>query len=302
MIRSMTGFGEAERQLRNGRVRVQIRTVNHRFFNLSLRVPAEFERHEVALREWLRALLPRGHVLYALSVEPDSAAQAAAALELDRERARRYRDLLLQLKEELELPGEVDLKLVAGRADLFRAPPGASWGWGPGLPEVDEEMLRAVTEEAARAVVAMREAEGERLARDLRERLDAVEARAVEIETRAPERAVMERDRLREAIAKLTESQDVDADRLAREVAYLAERWDINEELVRLRSHVALFRRILESDAAEPVGKRLGFLVQEMHREATTISAKANDEVIAHATVAMREEIERIREQVENVE
>lgn len=300
MIRSMTGFGEAERPLRNGRLRVQIWTVNHRFFNLSLRVPAEFERHEVALREWLRALLPRGHVLYALSVELDSAAQAAAALELDWERARRYRDLLLQLKEELGLPGEVDLGLVAGRADVFRVSPGASWG--PALPEVDEEMLRAVTEEAARAVAAMREAEGERLARDLRERLDAVEARAVEIETRAPERAVMERDRLREAIAKLTESQDVDADRLAREVAYLVARWDINEELVRLRSHVALFRKILDSDTPEPVGKRLGFLVQEMHREATTISAKANDEVIAHATVAIREEIERIREQVENVE
>lgn len=296
----MTGFGEAERPWGHARVRVQIKTVNHRFFNLSLRVPAELERYEAALREWLRALLPRGHVLYTLSVEPDSEAQAAVALELDRERARRYRDFLLQLKEELELPGEVDLQLVVGRPELFRAPAG---GWPlPGMPEVDEETLRAVTVEAARAVVTMREAEGERLARDLLERLDAVEERAAEVEKRAPQRLVAERDRLRGVIAKLIESQEVDAERLAREVAYLAEKWDINEELVRLRSHVALFRRILESDAAEPVGKRLAFLVQEMHREATTISAKANDEVIAHATVAMREEIERIREQVENVE
>lgn len=299
MIRSMTGFGEAERAVANARLRVQIKTVNHRFFNLSLRVPGELERHELMLRDLLRGYLPRGHVVYTLSLELDPAAHASASLELDRERARRYRDLLVELKNELGLTGDVELALVAGRADLFQAPPGGSRSLAP---EVDLETLRGLTEEAARAVVVMREAEGQRLVADVRERLGEIERQVAEIEDRAPERLVVERDRLREAIARLMDSKQVDEDRLAREIAYLAERWDLSEEIVRLRSHIALFREILASDAAEPVGKRLSFLVQEMHREATTLGAKANDEVIAHASLSVKEQIERIREQVENVE
>ena len=122
------------------------------------------------------------------------------------------------------------------------------------------------------------------------------------VEERAPERLVRERDRLREAVRELAAQVDVDEDRLAREVAYLAERWDINEEVVRFRSHLVAFREALDGEGAEAVGKRLGFLVQEMHREANTIGSKANDAVIAQASVALKEEIERLREQVENVE
>lgn len=299
MIRSMTGFGEAERQARSARVRVQIRTVNHRFFNLNLRVPADLERHDLALREWLRELLPRGHVVYTLTVETGPAAEAAASLELDRALARRYRDLLRELKAELNLAGDVDLGLLAALPDVFGSSAARS---EPALPEVDPDTLREVTEEAARGVVAMREAEGARLAADLRERLQEMERGIAEIEERAPARLVAERDRLREAIARLVEAEDVDEDRLAREIAYLAEKWDISEEIVRLRSHLTHFRTTLESEATEPAGKRLSFLVQEMHREATTIGAKANDEVIAHAAVSVKEQIERMREQVENVE
>ncbi|HIF23122.1 MAG TPA: DUF1732 domain-containing protein [Gemmatimonadetes bacterium] len=108
--------------------------------------------------------------------------------------------------------------------------------------------------------------------------------------------------RLREAVKELSEQVPVDEDRLAREVAYLAEKWDINEELVRFRSHIELFAEALSGDGAEPVGKRLGFLVQEMHREANTIGSKANDAEISHASVSLKEEVERIREQVENIE
>ena len=122
------------------------------------------------------------------------------------------------------------------------------------------------------------------------------------VETRAPERLVAERDRLREAVRELAEQVPLDEDRLAREIAYLAERWDINEELVRLRSHIGLFQEALSADGEEPVGKRLGFLVQEMHREVNTIGSKANDSEISHDSVRLKEEVERIREQVENIE
>ena len=119
---------------------------------------------------------------------------------------------------------------------------------------------------------------------------------------RAPARLEEQRDRLREQVRELTEQVEVDEDRLAREIAYLAERWDINEEVVRFRSHVELFGEALSGDGSEPVGKRLGFLVQEMNREANTIASKANDTLIAQAAMGLKEEIERIREQVENVE
>jgi uncharacterized protein (TIGR00255 family) len=132
--------------------------------------------------------------------------------------------------------------------------------------------------------------------------LSAIEAAIVAIEERAPVRLIVERDRIRRVVAELLDGVAFDDERVAREIAFLAERWDVSEEMVRLRSHIALFRQSLTLDAAEPVGKRLSFLTQEMNREANTIGSKANDAPIEHAVIAIKEEIERLREQVENVE
>jgi uncharacterized protein (TIGR00255 family) len=158
-----------------------------------------------------------------------------------------------------------------------------------------------VVEAAAAAVLTMRESEGARLHDDLRERLAAMASALETVRARAPDRLLAERDRLRAQIAELALQEEVDEDRLAREVAYLAEKWDINEELVRLGAHLDAFAEAMATEAG-PVGKRLSFLVQEMHREANTIGSKANDTAIAHASVALKEEIERVREQVENIE
>ena len=179
--------------------------------------------------------------------------------------------------------------------EIFRAPEDRVEG-------PDPELVATLAEEAAAAARRMREAEGERLERDLRGRLAAMAALLDRVAERAPVRLLAERDRLRAQVAELSGQVDVDEDRLAREIAYLAERWDINEEIVRFRSHLELFDEALRGDASEPVGKRLGFLVQEMHREANTIGSKANDAEIAQAAVGLKEEIERVREQVENVE
>jgi len=122
------------------------------------------------------------------------------------------------------------------------------------------------------------------------------------VELRAPQRLLEERDRLRAAVAELSGDAQLDEDRLAREVAYLAERWDINEEVVRLRSHIEQVRQLVDADGSEPVGKRLGFWVQEMHREANTIASKANDAEVARLAVEIKTAIEKLREQVENVE
>jgi len=301
VIRSMTGYGEAARVLENGVLRVGMKTVNHRFLNVTARTPPAFERIEQELQAWLRPHILRGHVQLAVSFETGLTPREQPLPELDLERARRYAELLRRLRDELGLGGEPDLSAIARFGDVFRGPdPSAS---NVRLqPTVDAAVVRELVEEAARAVVSMREAEGARLSADMSERLRVLSDETERIADRAPTRLQRERERLRTAIRELTEQDDVDEDRLAREVAYLAERWDLNEEVVRFRSHLDLFRDTLLLEAAEGVGKRLGFVVQEMHREVNTMGAKANDVEIARATVTMKEEIERLREQVENVE
>ncbi|HEU4560101.1 MAG TPA: DUF1732 domain-containing protein, partial [Longimicrobium sp.] len=218
-------------------------------------------------------------------------------LRLDDERVQTYLTLLNQLRERFGVQGEPDLRTLARFPDVFVRDDGDAVA-----VEVAQEELRAAVDEAAQANVRMREGEGRRLHDDLEGRVAAIEASLDEIARLAPERLVAERDRLRAAIHDLAGGVGVDEQRLAQELVYTAERLDINEELVRFRAHNAAFRELLDADSAEPVGKRLGFLVQEMHREANTIGSKANHAGIAHRVVAIKEEVERLREQVENVE
>lgn len=293
MIRSMTGYGDAERDTPAGRLRLEVKTVNHRFFNTNIRMPSGFDRWEKAVSDALQEHIVRGHVMASLSLDR-SASEVGPAIDL--ERARQYHSALQELRDELVIAGEPNLSMLSRFSDIFRPPEGDR------TEGIEEEMLMEVAGAAAARCREMREAEGERLEADLRERIDAIVARLDQVETRAPERLVEHRDRLRESVRELTEQVEVDEDRLAREIAYLAERWDVNEEVVRFRSHIELFEEALSGDGSEAVGKRLGFLVQEMHREANTIASKANDADIGEAAVAIKEEIERLREQIENVE
>jgi uncharacterized protein (TIGR00255 family) len=296
----MTGYGEAVRALDEGFVRVEVKSVNHRFLNTTVRTPPGLERVETELAGWLRPLLSRGHVHLAVSVEGSAVGRDGSMPQLDIERARQYANLLHRLKDELGLQGGPDVAAVARFGDIFRAPEGGSARTA--ADAVSPELLRDAVEEAVRKLVSMREVEGARLHADMAERLRLLKQEMERIQARAPERLIRERDRLREAVRELATQPDVDEERIAREIAYLAERWDVSEELVRLRSHIDLFRDTLALDGGEAVGKRLSFVLQEMHREVNTIGAKANDAEISRATVAMKEEIERLREQVENVE
>ena len=295
MIRSMTGFGEAERQTEAGTLRVEIRTVNHRHLSVNFRTPASLAKYEPLMRDWLRAHLARGHANVAVRLEPATAA-AAVGLRLDDERVAAYLALFGELRTRFGVAGEPTLTDVLRFNDVIvRDDEG-------GRVEVPQDDVQAVMEDAARAVAAMREDEGRRLQADLEGRLAAIDAALDAIAELAPQRLAAERDRLRGAIAELSQGVGVSEERLAQEVAYLAERWDVNEELVRFRSHNELFRELMAANPEEPVGKRLSFLVQEMHREANTIGSKANHAGIAHRVVSIKEEVERLREQVENVE
>lgn len=296
MIRSMTGYGTAEKETAVGRLRAEIRTVNHDSFRASLRLPSVLEEYEIAIREWLREGLPRGHISYSLRLEtPEGQENERLTIEVDEVRVEEYLAAFSHLQEKFSLPGTIDLSTIARFNDIFQRVVEEG-------PEIEAEDLQGVTREAIAATIAMREEEGRRLAEDLEGRLSAMRASLELIEERAPARLLAERDRLRKAIAELADEVETDEDRLAREIAYLAERWDIGEEIVRLRSHIDFFARLSADEDPTPVGKRLRFITQEMLREANTIGAKANDTTIQHEVVAIKNEIERLREQVENIE
>jgi uncharacterized protein (TIGR00255 family) len=298
MIRSMTGFGEAERNTPAGRLRAEVRTVNHRFFNVNIRLPTALTRWEAELREWLRASFARGHVNCTLRLEPGEVGIGShPGYRLDDERVAAYLRLFRDLGERYGLPGTPDIHLLARYNDIIVRDETEN-----AEVAIAAEDLRAVLDAASGQAVRMREDEGRRLQDDLEDRLTAIGTALDQIGAWAPERVIAERDRLRDAVRELAAGVVIDDGRVAQEIALLAERWDVNEELVRFRSHIELFHELIAAEAEEPVGKRLAFLVQEMHREANTIGSKANDARIAHRVVAIKDEVERLREQVENVE
>jgi len=295
MLRSMTGFGSATVDTDDGSVTVELRSVNARHLRLGLGLPAGAEEWEPPLRELLAGALDRGSVEVEVTVEAPG--DAGAELELDEDRVEAFLKACDRIRKEYALPGQVDLAMVVGSGSVLR-PARRAVG-----ELVDEEVVLRATREALRELVAMREEEGRRLEADLRERVDALREGVETVEALAPERLERERSRLLEAVRELAEeAPEVDDDRVAREIALLADKWDLGEELVRARSHLDAFEELVGGPAEEPVGKRLKFLVQELHREVNTTGAKANDAAISQVVVEMKNEIEKLREQIENVE
>ena len=290
----MTGFGSAEdRVSERGRLRVEIRTVNHRYFNPQLKLPMELAGVEIEIRERLRQLLERGHV--AVTARWVDGAVAERGVTVDLARARQVLAAAQQLKKKLKLKGTVDLAFVARHPEVLTSTNGDAQSEPVKWPDV-----QAIVERAARDVVAMREKEGEALAVELNARLDALEAAARVVEEQAPARLKAEHERLTQAVQELTASAKVDEQRLALEIALLADKVDITEELVRFRAHIAAARAALVSDQA--VGKQLGFLAQELLRETNTMGSKANDARITQTVIAMKGDLEKFREQLENLE
>ncbi len=288
----MTGFGAAEGPVGDLRVGVEVRTVNHRFFNPSLKLPAAFARWEGEVREALRQRINRGHVSLIARISREENGNGI----VDEQRFAAYVAQLRALKERYALAGDVDLATLLRMPDVV------------GARNQDEEAtgsaaeLVRVVDEAATALMAMREAEGARLATVLLERLGVIEEALARIAERAPERLIAQRDRLKMSVKELSEGIALDEQRLAQEIAVLADKLDVNEEIDRFNSHLTAFRETLRTPAADGVGKRLGFLLQEMLRETNTTGSKANDARMLHEVVMVKEELERIREQVENLE
>lgn len=289
---SMTGFGEADGDVAGGRLRVEIRTVNHRFFNLAAKLPGDLAAFEVDLRDRLRRDFGRGHL--SVTVRWTSAPTVAVGtLAVNAERAREAAERLRALQLAAGLSGEIPLDLIARQPDVFVASDAetSSAQWGE---------LEPIVAAAGRMCREVRLKEGSVLADELRGRLAVIITEADRIAAQAPARLVRERERVRKVVTELLEGLAVDEQRLAQEIAFLAERLDVTEELVRLRAHLDACEAALRAEG--PVGKQLGFLAQEIGREVNTIGSKANDAAIQHAAVTMKGELERFREQLENLE
>lgn len=291
MISSMTGFGSGEGKVGAVGVSVEIRTVNHRFFNPSIKLPGVFGKWEGDVREILRQRIARGHVALTARVERD----LTRGTGINEQRFAEYVAILRELQQRHGLSDVLDTGTILG------------------LPEVldsqadDRETgtageLTAIVEQAIAALRQMRQEEGRRLAGFLLERVQVIEEGVKRIRDRAPIRLADQATRLKRSVKELAAAANVDPQRLAQEIAILADKLDISEELERFDSHIGSFRQSVSASGEEPVGKRLGFLLQEMVREANTTGSKASDAAILADVVMIKEELERIREQVENIE
>lgn len=296
MITSMTGFGAAEGVVGGYRLAIELRAVNHRFFNPAIKLPGALMRWEGDVREALRRRFARGHLTLMGRAERD----AEHVVAVNEPRFAAYVEQLRALRDRYGLAGDVDLATVLRLPDVLSGSVAADTPENDVAGSLDE--LLPLVDSAAGALEQMRRTEGASIAAFLLEHLGVIEHALDRIEQRAPQRLVEQRDRLRAAVAELAGGVAVDPQRLAHEIAILADRLDIAEEISRFRAHIAAFRAAVSDPSAAPVGKRLGFLIQEMLRETNTTGSKANDATILADVVVIKEELERLREQTENVE
>ncbi len=292
-MKSMTGFGKREVLSQGTMVGVEIRSVNHRFCEIMARLPKTLSCMELALKEQVKQVCERGRVEVMVTVS-GGVSSTKRIVQLDRDLARRYIQGLKVLQRECQLSGTIDVNVVAGFRDLFSVNEETA-------PVKDlSNVVTGLTQKALSDLEKMRKKEGTVLQKDLTQRLQVIEGRLRTVQQRIPLSLKASAARLKGRVAKLLEGQSVHMDRVAQEIAMLAERSDVTEELTRLNSHVAQFRTALK--AKGPVGKRLDFLLQEMGREVNTIGSKANDGDISAEVVELKSELEKIREQVQNIE
>lgn len=287
---SMTGYGQSDTSGDGMNLKVEIQTLNSRFFDLSTRLARPLQQHEAWVRRRAQEVLARGKVTITVTLTDESLEASEPRLDLDK--VKQYKALFETLRTATETPGDIRLADYLNQHDIILVT-------DDDRAELAETLLRSGLEEALQATQQMRAAEGANLAIDLQARLKVVQEGAEAIRALAENSRADDLERFRGRVQELAEGLDLDEDRLAQEVAILAEKRDIAEECTRLASHHQLFVSYLEGDSA--TGKRMGFLLQEMGREVNTIGSKGSQVEISHRVVALKDELEKLREQVQNV-
>jgi len=292
MVRSMTGYGSAAYEGEDFSLRATVSSGNHRFLEIHVRLPEALGAWESVLRKKIQERFERGRIVFTVEFTP--ATPAWLTYEINRPLVMAYVTALRQIRDEFGLSGEVDINALLQVRDLLRPRPPVE------IPPALAEKLEAVTEDALRALAEMRAAEGAHLRRDLLARLALITDHLSAIEQEARALPEIYRQRLTERLSEWARELPLDPTRVLQEVLHFVNRADISEEIARLRSHLAQGRELLEEEGA--VGKRLDFLFQEMQREINTILAKAGNVALAQRALAIKAEIEKLREQVQNVE
>lgn len=291
MIRSMTGYGKGDAAGSAGRCVVEVRAVNHRYGEVTVKLPRNFLAYEHEVRKLAGNRIKRGKA--DLFIQWEEAAGGVQVPPVNLAAAKGYHAAFLGLAHELRLSPEIPLSLIVAQKNVLQE------AGGEEQPDLLPQVLQAVGG-ALDGLDAMRLREGEALMRDLQERRHVLAALVAQVAERAPHVVEEYQAKLRLRLAKLLEGAELDPQRLAQEVAVMADRCDVTEELVRLQSHFVQFDETLT--LAEPVGRKLDFLIQELNREVNTIGSKANDAAITALVVQMKAELEKMREQVQNIE
>ena len=290
----MTGFGRVEAVTAGKRMQVEMKSLNHRYLEISLRMPATLFPLETEIKKKIGERFFRGKIEVSIRMDNEANQDGTQALMLNLPLVRQYYSLLSQIKEELQLPDEVTLSMMSGFRDLY-------------MPkEVEEDVavlwkgLEEILAEAMDKLTDMRTTEGGALGRDLACRMDKIQQLLQIIALRAPEVVVEYRQRLSDRVRDLTQGMVIDEGRIHQEVAILAEKSDITEEVVRLESHIGQFMELLEGE--EAIGRKVDFLIQEMNREVNTIGSKSGDAETARQVIEIKSELAKVREQIQNVE
>jgi len=294
MIRSMTGYGRAELLLEDKMLVGEIKSFNHRYLEVSLRLPGILLPLELEIRKKIGGRLSRGRIEATIKMDSESGEDVGSRFELNLPLIRNYHELLVKLKEEFNLKGEITLEMMTGFKDAF-VPPEA----GKNLVDIWER-IEKVLDEAITDLIKMREKEGEVIYRDLISRIDAITECLEATMLRAPQVVMEYQKRLASRVKELTSGITIDESRWSQEVAIMAEKMDITEESIRLKSHISQFCDIINSD--EVVGRKADFLLQEMVREVNTIGSKGCDADISRRVVEIKSELAKLREQVQNLE
>lgn len=289
--RSMTAFGRGEAAQDDRSWTVEIRSLNHRYCDIKVRLPRQFAELEEKVKREVAAAYSRGHIEVTLT---PAGTIAAPRLKVNLELAREYLKGLHLLRDELSLADRPGLAMLRELPDVFQ------FEENDQEPETQWPLLRQALSAALENTLAMRCREGEATAAELRERLAGIQERVEKLDAEAPQLVARRQERLRERLEALLAGIEPDPARLAQEAAILADKSDISEELARLKSHLEQFTGFLAGQ--EPSGRRLDFLLQEFFREINTIASKINDSQVAHLSVELKNEVEKLREQVQNLE
>lgn len=293
MIKSMTGFGRGEYTDSSYHLKIEIKTVNHRYNDISVKMPRHMNYLEESIKKIVKNNISRGKIDVYLNLEYIDG--APVDIKVDMNLAKSYKEALDKINHELGLEGNIRINNILSLSDVIKTE----------RKEIDEESIWIVVKNsldmAIEDIMGMKIREGQELELDMISHLKEIEDRLERVEKRSPLVVIEYKDKLKSRISDLLDSNiNIDEEKLSHEVAYFADKSNINEEIIRLASHISQFRNILKEE--DTVGRKLDFLIQEMNREINTIGSKANDIEISSAVVDIKSEIEKIREQVQNVE